>query len=113
MIKHIFFLVICTCGLLVRSNAQWSLTGNSGTTPTTNFLGTKDSKALVFKTNNTERMRISPAGNIGIGVTTPIQRLDVNGNINLGKGFSLFMENHRVLRVDLANTSVFLGNSAG
>jgi len=31
---------------------SWSLTGNSGTTPGTNFLGTKDSKALMFKTNN-------------------------------------------------------------
>ncbi len=31
----------------------WALTGNSGTTPGTNFLGTTDSKSLVFKVNNT------------------------------------------------------------
>jgi hypothetical protein len=114
MKKCIFFLGVFSSFLVTTSFAQsWSLTGNSATTAGTNFLGTKDGKAVVFKTNNTERMRILPAGNVGIGVTTPVQRLDVNGNINLGKGFSLFMENQRVLRVDLANTSVFLGNSAG
>ena len=114
MKKYVFFLGIFSSVLVTASFAQsWNLTGNSGTTPPTNFLGTKDAKALVFKTNNTERMRILPAGNVGIGVTTPVQRLDVNGNINLGKGFSLFMENHRVLRVDSAKANVFLGNSAG
>jgi len=114
MIKHIFFLVLCSCGLLIKSNAQsWSLTGNSGTNPPTNFLGTKDGKALVFKTNNSERTRITPTGNIGIGVTNPAQRLDVNGNINLGKGFSLFMENRRVLRVDSTKANTFLGNRTG
>lgn len=30
----------------------WSLTGNSGTSPSTNFLGTTDQTSLVFKTNN-------------------------------------------------------------
>jgi hypothetical protein len=37
---------------------QWSLTGNSGTTPTNNFVGTSDDQDVVFKTNNIERMRI-------------------------------------------------------
>lgn len=37
---------------------QWNLTGNSGTTPGTNFFGTTDDKDAVFKTNNTERLRI-------------------------------------------------------
>lgn len=31
---------------------SWNLTGNSGTTPGTNFVGTTDAKALVFKVNN-------------------------------------------------------------
>jgi len=37
--------------------------------------------ASIFATNNTERMRITSAGNVGIGTTNPVQSLDVNGLI--------------------------------
>src|SRR4249920_2414127 len=108
MKTSIFFLAIFYCVFAGKSFAQsWSLTGNSGTNPPTNFLGTTDNKALVFKTNNGERMRIASGGKIGIGVTNPLQKLDVNGNINIGKGFSLYMANQRVLRVDSLNSNVF------
>ena len=59
----------------------WKLTGNSGTTAGTNFLGTTDNQALVIKTNNTEAARF-----------TTNQRLDFQG----GSG------NYRV---DLPNNS--------
>ncbi len=36
----------------------WNLTGNTGTSTSTNFLGTVDDKDIVIKTNNLERMRI-------------------------------------------------------
>ena len=36
----------------------WLLTGNSGTVPGTNFLGTTDSAALVFKVNNERAFRL-------------------------------------------------------
>ncbi|UZT97642.1 hypothetical protein ODZ84_21100 [Chryseobacterium fluminis] len=36
----------------------WNTTGNAGTTPAGNFIGTTDDKELVFKTGNTERLRI-------------------------------------------------------
>jgi hypothetical protein len=42
----------------------WSLTGNGLTTPGTNFIGTTDVQDLVFKTNNTERLRIKSGGYI-------------------------------------------------
>src|ERR1043165_7334480 len=41
--------------------SYWNLTGNTGTNPATNFVGTTDNKDLVFRTNNTERMRITAA----------------------------------------------------
>ncbi|MQP25538.1 hypothetical protein GFJ94_10725 [Flavobacterium sp. LMO8] len=41
------------------SNNDWALTGNSGTTPGTNYVGTSDAQDLRFKTNNTDRLNIS------------------------------------------------------
>ena len=49
----------------------WTTIGNPGTTAGTNFLGTTDSQALVFKTNNSETMRILTSGDVGIGTDTP------------------------------------------
>jgi hypothetical protein len=53
----------------------WSLTGNSGTTAGTNFIGTTDGQGLAFRTNNTEWMRMSTTGNIGLGLTSPSVKL--------------------------------------
>lgn len=50
-----------------HSNAFWQLGGNGGITPASNFLGTIDDRDLVFRTNNTERMRLDAAGRLGIG----------------------------------------------
>lgn len=36
----------------------WSLAGNTGTVSNNNFIGSMDDQDVVFKTNNTERMRI-------------------------------------------------------
>ncbi|MBS1729206.1 MAG: hypothetical protein JSS67_00365 [Bacteroidetes bacterium] len=54
------------------TNTSWLLTGNNTTTPGTyaspgaNFLGTIDAVDFAIRTFNTERMRISSAGLIGI-----------------------------------------------
>lgn len=60
--------------------AQWSLSGNSGTTPGTNFLGTKDAKDLIFKTNNIERLRIYGSTTGGLKVGDPINNYILQGN---------------------------------
>jgi hypothetical protein len=44
----------------VNTNA-WLLTGNAGTTPGTNFLGTTDDQALEIKVNGQRALRIEPA----------------------------------------------------
>ena len=48
----------------------WLLTGNVGTTPTNNWLGTNDAQDFVIKTNNIERSRLLSAGNFLVNTTT-------------------------------------------
>lgn len=45
---------------------DWSLSGNSGTTAGTNFLGTTDVQDLRIHSNNLERMRVRSDGTIGV-----------------------------------------------
>ncbi len=44
--------------------SDWQITGNSGTNSVTNFIGTIDSSDLVFRTSNTERLRITNNGSL-------------------------------------------------
>lgn len=62
---------------LGRTN-EWSLTGNAGTSPATNFLGTTDAQSFVVRTNNNERMRVLANGNVGIGITAPSALFETN-----------------------------------
>ncbi len=55
----------------------WGLTGNIGTTPATQFIGTTDAQPVVFKTNNIERMRILSNGDVGIGISAPSSKLHI------------------------------------
>jgi hypothetical protein len=63
---------------------DWHLGGNTAvSTDGTNYLGTRNVAPLVFKTAATantplERLRITPAGNVGIGTTTPTAKLQAN-----------------------------------
>ncbi|MDX1461466.1 MAG: hypothetical protein R3359_00300 [Marinirhabdus sp.] len=66
---------------------DWKLTGNSGTNPTINFIGTTDSRDLVFRTNNVEEMRIESAGDVGIGITNPEHTLDIQGDFRIQGDF--------------------------
>lgn len=52
--------------------SAWGLSGNGGTNPATNFLGTTDAVDLVLRSNNLERFRITSAGvldtTLGVGL---------------------------------------------
>lgn len=56
----------------LSSLVDWKLTGNSGTTPGTNFIGTTDAKDLVFKVNNTERFRMTQKGQLYTNSSTSV-----------------------------------------
>ena len=53
----------------------WWTTGNSGTNPTTNFIGTRDSVDFVQRTNNQSRMRFYAPKDIAIVSGTSAQAL--------------------------------------
>ncbi len=89
------------------SATAWQLTGNSGTTAGTNFIGTTDAKDLVFKTNNTERIRINSTGNVGIGTTATNFKLDVNGQL---KAIGIFSDSYYAANNLLTLGYNFLGN---
>jgi len=59
------------------SLAAWSLTGNTSTSATNNFIGTTDATDFVMRTNNTEKARVTSGGNVGIGITNPAAKLDI------------------------------------
>jgi hypothetical protein len=83
-------------GLYVRSNnkwnflpptagAAWGLTGNSGTSSGSHFLGTTDNHPLLFKTNNLTRLFIdSTTGNTGFRTSTPRATLHNQGSTLFG-----------------------------
>lgn len=59
---------------------SWGLLGNAATNPATNFVGTTDAQDFVTRTNNTEKMRVTSAGKVAIGTTTPNGKLSVSGS---------------------------------
>jgi hypothetical protein len=74
--------LVWNAGNVQRRSAEglaWLLTGNSITG--TEFLGTTNAQPLVIRTDNTERVRITATGDVGIGTSTPAATLDVNGTV--------------------------------
>ncbi len=61
------------------STNGWSLTGNSGTTAGTNFIGNTDSVDFVLETNNIERWRETANGRLGIGTNSPTGFITATG----------------------------------
>jgi len=84
---------------------HWTITGNAGTTPGTNFLGTTDAQHFVIKTNGSapanERMRVLSGGNIIVNNTTL--------GLNTTDVFSVYSDG--TTNGSTTNTST-LGNSA-
>jgi len=72
-------LVLVGLSAIVAAQAYWDLQGNPADEG--DFLGTTTYTDLVFKTDSTERMRITgDTGDVGIGTDLPVARLDVNND---------------------------------
>lgn len=74
-----------------KEGNNWSLTGNTNTL-STDYVGTSDAQHLIIKTSDTERIRITADGKIGINTDDPQEQLEVTGDTRL-------------------NNEVFLGNT--
>ncbi len=60
----------------------WNITGNSGTTAGTNFIGTTDAKDFVFKTNGVEKGRIKSVTGFQFGTSgVNLAKIDTGGNL--------------------------------
>lgn len=83
----------------------WSLTGNSGTNPANNFIGTIDNQPLSFRLNNAWAGQFNQfTNNYGIGVGA--LQSNTTGTQNVGFGHWALLSN----TTGLANTSI--GNDA-
>jgi hypothetical protein len=60
------------------ASSSWALTGNSNTTPAANYVGTSDAQDFTFRTNNTEAIRVTATGDVGIGTNAPTTNLHIS-----------------------------------
>lgn len=67
---------------------HWTITGNANTIAGTNFLGTTDAVDLAIFTNNTEKIRITSSGIVGIGNASPSSSALVDMTTT-NKGFAM------------------------
>ena len=84
MKKKLLLLPAMAFSLLSQSQS-WSLTGNAGTKPTTNFLGTTDKQPLRFRINNIWAGELNPStGNISLGLRAGIGNTTGFSNVGIG-----------------------------
>jgi hypothetical protein len=97
----------------IIGGTYWKTKGNSGTVAGTNFLGTTDTQDLVFKINNTERLKLTTTGdNIFINTLYPAIGLLKSGIGTWYMGGDGSSSTNWALRLN-ANSPFFIVNSAG
>ncbi|MFM9907870.1 MAG: tail fiber domain-containing protein [Chitinophagaceae bacterium] len=103
--------------------SYWSFSGNNGTDPAVNFIGTTDNKALVFKTNNILSGKIDPGPNnvffgqsAGVAITTGTNNTFIGhlAGQNNNTGSSNLFVGHFAGNINTSGIeNVFLGQEAG
>jgi len=89
-------------------SSSWLQFAASGT-GTASRIGSPDGASIAsiaLMTSDQERMRIDSSGNVGIGTSSPTQKLDVNGNLKAGNNvnFGLADANNTVVEVGIGAT---------
>ena len=73
------------------SGSFWRLDGSN--ISSVDFFGTTNAEDIRFRTNNTQRMVLDTAGNLGLGTASPSSRLSVVGDIFLSGGYLKYYPN--------------------
>ena len=66
--------------------------------------GTTTGQPLAFRTNDTERLYITSAGNVGIGAASPATALDVNGDVTIADKIIHGGDTNTAIRFPAADT---------
>jgi hypothetical protein len=116
-LKSIAMAVVAFGAMFQTTQAQWSTNGNNATgasadTPN-EFVGTLNNFNLNFKTNTVSssavKMTLTTTGRVGIATTAPIDKLDVNGNINTSGTFKV--TNMQVITASKTTKTMRVGGS--
>lgn len=124
--KKNFLFAIATLGLFSfakQSSAQWQLTGNAGTNPTTDFVGTTDNKPLTFKVNGTLSGRVEQftqltmfglnSGNTSItGINNTMYGANSGSSLTIGVSNNIFGVGAGNLTTS-GSQNCFFGSDAG
>ena len=89
----------------------------SGTDSLGRILYDNTGNSMQFSTNSTERMRIDSSGNVGIGVSSPSQKLDVSGSAQLtfagGNNYLYFQSTNNYVGRNGTSGDIWLNTAAG
>lgn len=69
-------------------------------------IGTSSAHPLVIKSNNVERMRVTSAGDVGIGTSSPQKKLHVNGTLRF-QGLPTYADNTAAIAGGLVADDVY------
>lgn len=113
--KHKIILIcsFIACSTILQAQTDWHINGNGGTIPDSNFIGTTDAKALVFKINNQRAGYLEfTIGNTSFGYQALISNTSA-GNSNSAFGYQSLNANTTGYRNTAIGSSSLQFNTTG
>ena len=115
--------------LTASSSGSWATTGNAGTSPSNNFIGTTDNQSLVFRVNNIQSGKIDqPLNNTSFGYQTAASTTtgslstyigyqagyaNTTGSANTATGFGALKNNTTAVANTAFGTSALFNTTTG